>query len=125
MEPARDGSRRTTGVRGRANPGQGDVSETLRKGIGQRHDSVALGNRQGASRQEVVLQVDNEEDIAIGGFYEHPNILAQPRPENQSSGKSRALRRIARFSRQIDTITDGASGCSAFSRRIRGSPTRR
>lgn len=60
--------------------GQGDVRETMREGIGQRHDRVAFGNRQRTSRQEVVLYVDDEQKVVIGGFRGHPPILTQSEP---------------------------------------------
>jgi hypothetical protein len=58
---------------------QGDMRETLREGVAQRYDRVAFWDRQCAARQEVVLHVDDEQDIVMGGSREHLSILTQPR----------------------------------------------
>jgi hypothetical protein len=47
---------------------KGDVLKNHGEAIDERDDRVALGDRQRAARHEIVLQVDEEEDVACAGL---------------------------------------------------------
>ena len=104
--------------------GQDDVCETLREGVGQRHDSVVVGDRQRAAGQEVILQVDDEEDVVIGESGEYLTILAAE-PAGLDNGNPAQSADVARFSGQIDAVIRAASGQGEFAWCLSGSPTRR
>jgi hypothetical protein len=58
-----------------------DVIELLRKPVDHRHDRIALADRKRASRAEIILHVDHEQQVLVLSYL-HVRLRREPDHKN-------------------------------------------